>query len=273
MMKLLILILTLISVTKAQRQPGICPQDCNVVSVCGSGTSSDLRFLSCVCTETYLNGFERCASLCLELDGGVSGYDIRTVCIGNGFLPSSKAIGSYFKGINKPYLPVRGPTPTKKKTAASKKPLTTSFTQQEEEEDDEPEQIDLPIDYQPLPTTNIQSTQSIPMGAIIGIVTACLVAISTVVGIVIALSKRKSSTIESPIGSTTSSRSSSLYYEKGPRTRKSKSSQSTCVDSIVSSQVYPGRLYSTTSQIGSIVSVPVLTFEEAFPEEAQKSRL
>ncbi len=269
-MKLLILLIALISVTNAQRQPGICPQDCNVVSVCGSGTSSDLRFLSCVCTETYLNGFERCASLCLELDGGVSGYDIRTVCIGNGFLPPNKAIGSYFKGINKPYLPVRGPAPAKKKTT-SKKPLPTSVAQPDEV--DEPEQVDLPIDYQPLPTTSIQSTQSIPMGAIIGIVTACVVAIATVVGIVIALSKRKPSTIDSPIGSTTSSRSSSLYYEKGTRTRKSKSSQSTCVDSVASSQVYPGRLYTTTSQIGSIVSVPVLTFEEAFPDEAQKSRL
>jgi len=311
------LIALILTCVNAQRQPGVCPQDCDVVSVCGSGTSADLRFLSCVCTETYLNGFERCASLCLELGGGVTGYDIRTVCAVNGFLPPARASGAqvFLRGTNKAYLPIRGPAPTKTKkpSASTKRPTASGLSPVDSAppEDEPVEQVELPPSYQPLPGTSsssgIKSTsQGLSAGAIAGIVVASLVAMGAGIFVAVAMSKRKQQkqrSIESRGPSRAASQSemrprsksvNSMSKSKSSRSRTScdtySRSQSTYFDSALDTQSsidtrfpegrhYPSQLRTPShmeivvQDAANIVSIPVLSFEEAFPDVARASQL
>lgn len=103
------------SPTPPSRKPGQCPPSClATISVCGSGSSADLRFLSCICSDTYLAAFDKCASLCLLGSGsGLSGYAVRVRCAQVGFYPPPGeqviATNATWLGINRPHMALRGP--------------------------------------------------------------------------------------------------------------------------------------------------------------------
>ncbi|KAI9021317.1 hypothetical protein DFJ74DRAFT_723930, partial [Hyaloraphidium curvatum] len=105
------------------RRPGQCPPDCTAtIRVCGSGSSADLRFLACICTETYLAAFDKCAALCLSPQGGtanassqagLSGYAVRVRCAQVGFAPppgeGAPPRNTTWLGLSRPHLVLRGP--------------------------------------------------------------------------------------------------------------------------------------------------------------------